>query len=62
MPGLPLQNHILKNTVAVFNRELVAEDLERWNQLYYVGAKALESGIMEGEIAAQAFKEAPSVV
>ena len=46
--------------VVFFNRELVAEDLERWDQLYYVGAKALESGIMEGEIAAQAFKEDPS--
>ena len=26
------------------------EDLERWNQLYYVGAEALKSGIMQGEI------------
>ena len=43
--------------VIFFNRELVAEDLERWNQLYYVGAKAFESGIMEGEIAADAFKK-----
>ncbi|MBD5520757.1 MAG: galactose ABC transporter substrate-binding protein [Lachnospiraceae bacterium] len=47
-----------KNNVPVifFNRELVAEDLERWEQLYYVGAKAFESGIMEGEIAADVFK------
>lgn len=41
--------------VIFFNRELVEEDLERWDQLYYVGAKAFESGIMEGEIAADAF-------
>ncbi|MDE5910160.1 MAG: galactose ABC transporter substrate-binding protein [Lachnospiraceae bacterium] len=47
--------------VVFFNRELVAEDLERWNQLYYVGAKAFESGIMEGEIAAEAFKKDPSI-
>lgn len=33
-----------------FNRELVEEDLERWDKLYYVGAVALESGIMQGEI------------
>lgn len=52
-----------KNNVPVifFNRELVEEDLERWNQLYYVGAKAFESGVMEGEIAADAFKEHPEV-
>lgn len=45
--------------VIFFNRELVAEDLERWDELYYVGAKAFESGIMEGEIAAQTFLENP---
>ncbi len=47
-----------KNDVPVifFNRELVGEDLERWDKLYYVGAKAFESGIMEGEIAAEVFK------
>ena len=52
-----------KNNVPVifFNRELVAEDLERWDQLYYVGAKAFESGIMEGEIAADAFNNNPEV-
>lgn len=47
--------------VIFFNRELVAEDLERWEQLYYVGAKAFESGIMEGEIAAETFKNNPGV-
>lgn len=51
-----------KNNVPVifFNRELVAEDLERWDQIYYVGAKAFESGIMEGEIAADTFKTNPA--
>lgn len=50
-----------KNNIPVifFNRELVKEDLERWDQLYYVGAKAFESGIMEGGIAAKAFMEIP---
>lgn len=38
-----------------FNRELVEEDLERWTRLYYVGAQAFESGIMQGELAAEAF-------
>lgn len=45
--------------VIFFNRELVEEDLERWDQLYYVGAKAFESGIMQGEIAVDVFKNNP---
>lgn len=47
-----------KNNVPVifFNRELVAEDLERWSELYYVGADASQSGVLEGELAADAFK------
>ena len=36
--------------VIFFNRELVPEDLDRWNQLYYVGANAGDSGKMEGQI------------
>lgn len=43
--------------IIFFNRELVAEDLERWSELYYVGADASQSGVLEGEIAANAFKE-----
>lgn len=46
--------------VIFFNRELVAEDLERWDRLYYVGAKAFESGIMQGEIAVDVFKNYPA--
>ena len=36
--------------VIFFNRELVKEDLERWNKLYYVGADAYESGKLQGDI------------
>ena len=36
--------------VIFFNRELVEKDLERWDKLFYVGAVALESGIMQGQI------------
>ncbi len=36
--------------IIFFNRELVEEDLERWEKLYYVGAMAVESGILQGEI------------
>ena len=42
--------------IIFFNRELVAEDLERWSKLYYVGADALQSGVFEGKLAANAFK------
>ena len=47
--------------VIFFNRELVEQDLERWDRLYYVGAPALESGIMQGEMAADLFQKDPSV-
>lgn len=52
-----------KNGVPIvfFNRELVAEDLERWEQLYYVGADAFQSGIMQGELAAEAFQNNPAL-
>ena len=51
-----------KNEVPIifFNRELVAEDLERWDSLYYVGADASQSGILEGELAAEYFQKYPS--
>lgn len=47
--------------VIFFNRELVEQDLERWNRLYYVGAPALQSGILQGEMAADLFQKDPSV-
>ena len=52
-----------KNDVPIifFNRELVAEDLERWDQLYYVGADAFQSGIIQGELAAKAFQNDSSL-
>ncbi len=36
--------------IVFFNRELVEEDLERWDKLYYVGAIAQQSGEMQGKI------------
>ena len=36
--------------IIFFNRELVKEDLERWDKLYYVGADAFESGMIQGQI------------
>ena len=41
-----------RNTpVVFFNREPLPEDMASWDKIYYVGAKAEQSGIMQGEIA-----------
>ena len=42
--------------IIFFNREPVAEDLMQWDKLYYVGADARQSGIMQGELAAAAIQ------
>lgn len=47
--------------VIFFNREPVQEDLQQWEQLYYVGADARQSGIMQGELAAEAVRADPSI-
>ena len=36
--------------IVFFNRELVEEDLERWDKLYYVGAVAEQSGRLQADI------------
>lgn len=45
--------------VVFFNREPVPEDMAAWDKLYYVGAKAEESGTMQGEIIAEYWEENP---
>ncbi len=52
-----------KNNVPIifFNRELVEEDLERWERLYYVGAKAHESGTLQGQLVADYYAAHPDV-
>ncbi|HCJ75786.1 galactose ABC transporter substrate-binding protein [Thermoguttaceae bacterium LCP21S3_D4] len=47
--------------VIFFNREPVPEDLAQWNQLYYVGCEAKQSGEMQGEIAADYIKNHPEI-
>ena len=44
-----------------FNREPVREDLMQWEKLYYVGCDAEQSGIMQGEIAAEYINSHPEV-
>lgn len=39
-----------------FNREPVEEDMQRWNKLYYVGARADQSGEMQANIIINAWK------
>lgn len=43
--------------VIFFNRELVKEDLERWDKLYYVGADAFLSGNLQGDILVEECKK-----
>lgn len=45
--------------VVFFNREPLAEDMNKWDKVYYVGARAEQSGTMEGQIIAQYFKAHP---
>ncbi len=40
--------------IIFFNREPVAEDMMRWDGLYYVGADAKQSGTLQGELAVDA--------
>ena len=39
--------------IIFFNREPVKEDMMQWEKLYYVGADAKQSGVMQGELAAE---------
>ncbi len=48
--------------VILFNRELVEEDVKRWDNAYYVGADADQSGRYQGEIIADTYKKNPSLV
>ena len=45
--------------LVLFNREPAAADMAAWDKVYYVGAKAQESGTMEGEIAVAYWKAHP---
>ncbi len=45
--------------VVFFNREPVSEDLLRGSSFFYVGADALQSGVMEGELVADYCRDHP---
>jgi len=50
-----------KVPVVFFNREPFADDMNKWDKVYYVGAKAEESGTMQGEILAEYWKTHPEM-
>jgi len=45
--------------VVFFNREPLPEDMKKWDKVYYVGAKAEQSGTREGQLLADYFKKHP---
>lgn len=49
-----------KVPVVFFNRQPVEEDMDRWDQLYYVGADAKESAVLEAEIVADQYEKDPA--
>lgn len=48
--------------VVFFNREPVEEDLRLWEKLYYVGADAKESAVLQGNIVAELYQKDPAKV
>ena len=47
--------------IVFFNRELLKEDMKRWDKVYYVGADAISSGVMAGGIFLEYYKTHPEV-
>ncbi|MDR1893691.1 MAG: galactose/glucose ABC transporter substrate-binding protein MglB [Spirochaetales bacterium] len=45
--------------VVFFNREPLASDMQAWDKIYYVGARAEESGTYQGQIAVDYFRGNP---
>ncbi|MFB6364303.1 galactose ABC transporter substrate-binding protein [Paenibacillus elgii] len=46
--------------VVFMNREPLADDMKKWDKVYYVGAKAEQSGTMEGQLIVDYFKANPA--
>jgi methyl-galactoside transport system substrate-binding protein len=47
--------------VIFFNREPVEEDMQQWDKLYYVGADSEQSGVLQGELAAEIISQDESI-
>jgi methyl-galactoside transport system substrate-binding protein len=50
-----------KTPIVFFNREPLAEDMAKWDKVYYVGAHAEESGVMEGQMLIDYWKANPTM-
>ena len=48
--------------VVFFNRQPVAEDMNRWAELYYVGADAKRSAVLQGQIIVDLYEERPELL
>ncbi|MDD3251017.1 MAG: galactose ABC transporter substrate-binding protein [Lachnospiraceae bacterium] len=48
--------------VVFFNRQPVEEDMNRWDQLYYVGVDAKESAVLQGNIVVSQYREDPASI
>ncbi len=48
--------------VVFFNRQPVEEDMNRWDQLYYIGVDAKETAILQGKMVVDLYKEQPAAV
>jgi len=46
--------------LVIFNRQPFKDDMAKWNKVYYVGAIAAQSGIMEGQLVVKYFKAHPT--
>jgi len=60
MAGVLIDKAKAANIPVVFmNREPLPDDMKKWDKVYYVGAKAEESGTMEGQLIADYWKSHP---
>ena len=48
--------------IVFFNREPVEEDMQRWKQVYYVGSRPREAGILQADIVAELYRKNPELV
>ena len=48
--------------VVFFNRQPVEEDMNRWDQLYYIGVDAKETAMLQGQMVVDLYREQPSAV
>lgn len=48
--------------VVFFNRQPVEEDMDRWDQLYYIGVDAKETAVLQGQIVADLYRRDPGAL